>query len=53
MLIIAASIVMVSGCASTYQTFNKSGLYLQYPGNWTEIDTPATDQDLATHPALT
>ncbi|OPX58772.1 MAG: hypothetical protein A4E25_01491 [Methanobacterium sp. PtaB.Bin024] len=48
MLIIAASIVMVSGCASTYQTFNKSGLYLQYPGNWTEIDTPATDQDLAT-----
>lgn len=47
MLIIAVSIVMVSGCASTYKTFDRAGLSLQYPGNWTEIGIPATDQELA------
>lgn len=46
-ILTATLIVMVSGCTSNYQTFNKSGLSLQYPGNWTEIGTPTTDQELA------
>ncbi len=47
MLILALSFVMISGCAGDTQTFNKAGLSLQYPANWTEISTPATDQQLA------
>lgn len=47
MLLLAASIVMVSGCASNYQTFDRAGLSLQYPANWTEISIPTTDQNLA------
>ncbi|AUB58820.1 hypothetical protein BK008_11220 [Methanobacterium sp. MZ-A1] len=48
MLILALSVVMVSGCATdNYKTFDKAGLSLQYPGNWTEISAPATDQQLA------
>lgn len=49
MLILALSVVMVSGCTFTgnYKTFDKAGLSLQYPGNWTEISAPATDQNMA------
>jgi hypothetical protein len=48
MLILALSVVMVSGCTfNGYKTFDKAGLSLQYPGNWTEISIPATDQNLA------
>jgi hypothetical protein len=47
MLILALSIVMISGCTGDTQTFNKAGLSLQYPANWTEIPTPATDQQMA------
>ena len=48
MLILALSVVMVSGCATLdYKTFDKAGLSLQFPGNWTEISAPATDQQLA------
>jgi len=49
MVILALSMIMVSGCTSTsnYKTFDKAGLSLQYPGNWTEISAPTTDQNLA------
>lgn len=49
MLILALSVVMVSGCTfnSNYKTFDKDGLSLQYPGNWTEISIPVNDQNLA------
>ena len=48
MLILALSIIMVSGCTTdNYKTFDKAGLSLQYPGNWTQISAPATDQQLA------
>jgi hypothetical protein len=49
MLLLFIGIVMVSGCTNTsnYKTFDKAGLSLQYPANWTEIATPTNDQDLA------
>ncbi|MFA0832594.1 MAG: hypothetical protein ACC609_01135 [Methanobacterium formicicum] len=48
MLIVALSVVMVSGCTfNGYKTFDKDGLSLQYPGNWTEISIPITDQNMA------
>jgi hypothetical protein len=45
--ILALVIVMISGCTSSnYKTFDKAGLSLQYPSNWTEISIPANDQNL-------
>jgi hypothetical protein len=47
-VILAAVIVMVSGCTSNNpQTFDKEGLSLEFPGNWKEIPTPSNDQNLA------
>ena len=47
-MLILLSVVMVSGCTTVnYKTFDKAGLSLQYPGNWTQISVPATDQQLA------
>lgn len=48
LIILALGMVMISGCASSnYKTFDKAGLSLQYPANWTEISIPANDQNLA------
>lgn len=48
MLILALSVVMVSGCTfNGYKTFDKASLSLQYPGNWSEISIPTTDQNMA------
>jgi hypothetical protein len=46
-ILMVAFVVMASGCASNYQTFDREGLSLQYPGNWSEISIPATDQNMA------
>ncbi len=46
-------VVMASGCTNlaggnntSYKTFDKDGISLQYPGNWSEKEIPANDQNL-------
>jgi hypothetical protein len=49
-----AAVLLVSGCTSqtggnnhtTNKTFDKDGISLQYPGNWSEKPIPANDQNL-------
>ncbi|MDO5836999.1 MAG: hypothetical protein Q4P17_10860 [Methanobacterium sp.] len=51
------AVVVVSGCTTqttgnnstdANKTFDKAGLSLQYPGNWSEKPIPANDQNLTT-----
>jgi len=52
--LIVALVVFVSGCTSQnggnnttgYKTFDKEGISLQYPGNWSEKAIPQNDENL-------
>lgn len=53
-ILFLAVVVFVSGCTSqngennttTYKSFDKEGISLQYPGNWSEKAIPENDQNL-------
>ncbi len=52
--LIIAVVVLVSGCTTqtngnnttSYKTFDKEGISLQYPGNWSEKAIPQNDENL-------
>ncbi len=55
-MFLLAAVILVSGCTTqtsgnnttTFKTFDKDGISLQYPGNWSEKPIPANDQNLTT-----
>lgn len=47
LFLLLVAVVMVSGCTSNYQNFDKEGISIQYPGNWSENPIPANDQNPA------
>ncbi|MCE5214326.1 MAG: hypothetical protein LLF83_06355 [Methanobacterium sp.] len=46
-LLLAMVFIMIFGCTSNYQTFDKEGIILQYSGNWSENPIPTNDNTLA------